>query len=325
MGFDELCHFSAKQFWYMISRNRSTCGVKPYIRATLNPDPDSWVYVLLAPWVDESCPYYGAKPGELRYFIREDDELKWVPKDTPFAKSISYFPALVYDNKILMAKDPGYEANLRALSHEDQERLLHGKWSALQAKGALWSRESLDRDRIQLSELPKMVRTVVGLDPSASDNPDSDEAGIIVAGIDSAGHCYTLADHSGIHSPENWAKIAIALFHRYDCSCIVAEKNNGGEMVRTTLHTVERVPVKLVHAKDNKEVRAQPVAAFSSMGKDHHVGRFPALEGQLTRWVPNNKMPSPDRLDAKVYAYLELDPTIAKPKQTLRSTPRQLA
>jgi phage terminase large subunit-like protein len=93
-------------------------------------------------------------------------------------------------------------------------------------------------------------------------------------------------------------------------------------MITNTIQTIEHLPVKLVHAKQGKELRAEPVAALSSQGKDHHVGNFPALEGELTRWVPGSKMPSPNRMDAKVYAILELDPTISKPRGTLRSKPR---
>lgn len=318
MGWDELTHFTRKQFFYMMSRNRSTCGVRPYIRFTLNPDPDSWVFELLAPWVDEESPHYGAEPGEIRWFINENDELQWVPVGTPDAKSISYFPATIFDNKILLEKDPGYLTNLRVLSFEDQQRLLHGKWNKLEARGALWSRSNIERDRIQLNEAPKMERTVIALDPAATNTPESDETGIIVRAKGTDNHFYTLADRSGRYQPEDWARIAIQLYHRYDASCIVAESNQGGEMIRAAIHAVERVPVKLEHAVYGKEVRAEPVAVLSSMGKDHHVGAFPALEGEQTRWVPGQGMASPNRIDAYVLGTMELDPTIAKPKTNLK-------
>ena len=97
-------------------------------------------------------------------------------------------------------------------------------------------------------------------------------------------------------------------------------------MIENTIHTIERVPVKLVHVHDGKEVRAEPVSALSTQGKDHHVGSFPALEGELTRWVPNHKppMPSPNRLDAKVQAYKELGLVVQPPQSNLHNRKRQL-
>lgn len=323
MGFDELVHFLERQFWYMISRNRSTCGVRPYIRVTFNPDPDSWVFNLFGPWVNPEHPNYGAKPGELRYFVRRNDETIWCEKDEPDCKSITYFPALVYDNPILMEKDPGYLANLKALSHEDQERLLHGSWAAIESKDALWTRANISRDRVQPGQTPLFKRVVVSVDPATTSKAESDETGIVVAAEGMDGHGYTLADLSGIYKPGDWAKVAVSAFHRFNCSCIVAEKNQGGEMIETTLHTVERVPVKLVHVHDSKELRAEPVSALSTQGRDHHVGNFPALEGEMTRWVPNSNMPSPNRLDAKVQAYKELG-LVFKPAggTAIKSKPR---
>lgn len=314
---------SRKQFFYMISRNRSTCGIKPYVRGSLNPDPDSWVFELLGPWVDDACPFYGALPGEIRWFTHFNDELQWVPEGTPDAKSIAYFPAKIYDNKILMEKDPGYITNLRNLGFEDQQRLLHGLWTKLESPGALWSRANIDRDRVKLGDQPSMVRTVVAIDPQAMKKEDSDETGIIVAGKGIDTHHYTLCDRSGNYKPLDWARQAVWAFHRYNCSCIVAEQNQGGEMIRTTIQTVEHVPVKLVPATVGKEIRAEPVSAMSAQGRDHHVGTFPTLEGEMTRWVPGKGMPSPNRLDAKVYADLELDPTLAKARSNIVTRSRQ--
>lgn len=323
MGFDELTHFLEKQFWYMVSRNRSTCGVRPYIRFTLNPDPDSWVFNLLGPWVNPEHPKFGAKDGEILYFVRRNDELIWCEKDEPDCKSIAYFRALVFDNPILMEKDPGYLANLKALGHEDQERLLHGSWAAIENKDALWSRANIARDRVQVGQTPDYERIVVSVDPATTSKTDSDETGIIVAAKGKDGHGYTIADLSGIYKPGDWAKIVVSAFHRFGCSCVVGESNQGGEMIEHTIHTVERIPVKLVHVHDSKEVRAEPVSALSTQGKDHHVGNFPALEGELTRWVPGSGQPSPNRLDAKVQAYKELGLVVAKPQNRLKSQVRQ--
>lgn len=136
IGFDELTHFSESQFFYMLSRNRSTCGVRPYVRATTNPDASSWVKRFLAPWLDRKFPD-PARSGEVRWFVRVKGEIHWAraagelkerfgEKEQP--KSCTFIKASVYDNKILLAKDPGYLANLMALPPVERARLLDGDW-----------------------------------------------------------------------------------------------------------------------------------------------------------------------------------------------------
>lgn len=134
LGFDELTHFSKSQFWYMISRNRSTCGVRPYVRATTNPEP-GWVKEFLAQWVDQTHPDPAAS-GELRWFIRDKGELVWAhtrdelvrrfPRKRP--KSVTFVRATIWDNRIGMALDPDYLGNLQALPPVEQARLLDGDW-----------------------------------------------------------------------------------------------------------------------------------------------------------------------------------------------------
>jgi phage terminase large subunit-like protein len=153
---------------------------------------------------------------------------------------------------------------------------------------------------------------VVAVDPSATS--EGDEAGIITAGILGDDY-YTIADDSLQGSPEMWAQAAITAYHRAHADCIVAEKNNGGEMVasvikqavinaRATDKTVGNIPVKLVWASRGKATRAEPVSSIAEQGRDHHVGKFPALEDELCLWIPGDD--SPNRLDAKVWAYTEL-------------------
>lgn len=314
LGFDELTHFTEKQFFYMMSRNRSTCGVRPYIRATLNPDPDSWVFDLLGPWVNPEHAKYGAQSGEIRAFIRIDGEIVWVPIGTEDSKTITFVTANVYDNKVLLARDPGYLANLKALPPDEQARLLRGEWTALEAKGALWRREWIDRDRIRRDQLPDLERIVIGLDPAATSTEDADETGIVVVGKTKFNHFYTLEDASGRYTPGGWAQVVVDLFRKWGAAAVIAEGNQGGEMIKAVIHQIEQIPVRTVHATEAKEVRADPVAAAAEAGKDHHVGTFRALEGEMTRWVPKTKMKSPNRIDAKVYAVMDLDPTLEKKK-----------
>ena len=136
IGFDEATHFTRSQVFYMISRNRSTCGVKPYMRLTFNPDADSWVKKFFGPWVDEDWPEEDrAQSGEIRWFVVDGDELVWLPKEGTypneeyrFAKSVTFIEADVYDNPKLLEKDPGYLANLHALPLVERERLLYKNW-----------------------------------------------------------------------------------------------------------------------------------------------------------------------------------------------------
>lgn len=166
--------------------------------------------------------------------------------------------------------------------------------------GALWKRDQIEASRV--TSHPDLYRVVVGVDPTASSN--GDEAGIITVGVNDEDY-YTLADDSRQGSPHEWATAAVAAYHKNRADCIVAEKNNGGEMVEAVIKQVDpRVNVKLVWASRGKATRAEPVAAIAEQGRDHHVGYFPALEDELCLWQPGDA--SPNRLDAKVWAMTEL-------------------
>jgi predicted phage terminase large subunit-like protein len=149
IGFDELTHFSKKQFWYLVSRNRSTCGVRPYIRATCNPDADSWVAEFIAWWLDpvEGLPI-AERAGVLRWFVRRGDALIWADAREALAaahpglppKSATFVPARLADNLALTRADPGYLANLLALPTVERARLLDGNWKIRPAAGLLFRR-----------------------------------------------------------------------------------------------------------------------------------------------------------------------------------------
>lgn len=146
IGFDELTHFSRRQFLYMLSRNRTTAGLRPYVRATCNPDADSWVKEFVAPWVDPAHPDYPFPAGALRWFTIENDALRWVAagwrdEQGVAGKSFTFIPASVYDNPILLQANPEYLANLRALPYVEQMRLLHGDWSVRAEAGKVFNRD----------------------------------------------------------------------------------------------------------------------------------------------------------------------------------------
>lgn len=137
LAFDELTHFSQSQFWYLQSRNRSKCGIRPYTRGTCNPDPNSWVFEFLGPWVDDEFHQDGerfsAKSGEVLWFVRDErnDSLTYYREHPGIkgAKSLCFVRASLQDNPTLLEKDPGYLETLMAMPLVDRERLLHGNWA----------------------------------------------------------------------------------------------------------------------------------------------------------------------------------------------------
>lgn len=150
LGFDEITHFTEKQFWYMISRNRSTSGVAGYVRATCNPDADSWVAGLISWWIDQKTGYaIPERSGVIRWFIRADDVTHWADTKEELIekfggahipKSFTFISASLKDNKILMEKDPSYLANLMSQSKVDRERLLDGNWKIRYTAGEVFNR-----------------------------------------------------------------------------------------------------------------------------------------------------------------------------------------
>ena len=173
---------------------------------------------------------------------------------------------------------------------------------------ALWSRERIETLRVDAA--PALVRIVVAVDPPASSGARADACGIVVAGVDSAGRGYVLADASlEAARPTDWAEKAIAAYRRWSADALVAEANQGGEMVRAVLAQVDPgVPITTVHASRGKYVRAEPVAVLYHQGRVHHVGAFPQLEDELCDFGPGglSSNRSPDRLDALVWAVSHL-------------------
>lgn len=175
-----------------------------------------------------------------------------------------------------------------------------------QAEGALWTRQWIEDTRITPDQLPPLFRIVVAIDPAVTSGENSDETGIITAGISTAGHFYVLSDDTLRSTPNEWAKKAVEAFRKNKADRIVAEANNGGDMVVMVLQQVDRnVPVSKVIATRGKRVRAEPISALYEQGRVHHVGSFPYLEDQMVLWTPESD-DSPDRLDALVWAITEL-------------------
>jgi predicted phage terminase large subunit-like protein len=146
IGFDELTHFSESQFFYVaLSRGRSMSGIKPYVRATTNPDASSWVKKFLAPWIDRTSPIK-AKSGEVMYMVREGGQVTWyrsredLPEEHKDAVSVTFVSASVYDNEIMLKENPGYLARLRALPPVERARLLDGDWDVVPSAGKVFNK-----------------------------------------------------------------------------------------------------------------------------------------------------------------------------------------
>lgn len=176
--------------------------------------------------------------------------------------------------------------------------------------GALWKRDLIDELRISVHDfnLSDMVKLVVAIDPSMSAITERDsETGMIIAGLGKNGHAYVIEDCSALRpSPDTWSRLAIAKYHEYAADRIVAEVNQGYDLVTNLLNTHdENVPVKKVYAtRGGKFLRAEPIAALYEQKRVHHVGLHGKLEDQMTQWVPGKA--SPDRLDALVWAITDL-------------------
>lgn len=166
--FDELTHFSRKQFFYMLSRSRSTSGVDAYVRATTNPDADSWVAEFISWWIDQNGYPIPERSGVIRYFVIIDDDVKWADTRQELAdtygveltdtKSFTFIASSVHDNKILLEQNPRYLANLKAMNTVDRGRLLDGNWKIKPQAGMYFKRDQVQVVTCLPSRLVKVCR-----------------------------------------------------------------------------------------------------------------------------------------------------------------------
>ena len=171
-------------------------------------------------------------------------------------------------------------------------------------EGALWKPSMIDNTRVK--EMPEMQRVIVSIDPAVTNNEGSDETGILVVGKGFDKRFYVLDDLSDRMSADTWANVAINAFYKYNCDRIIAEVNNGGDLVERLIRTIDRnVPYKKVHASRGKLVRAEPISALYEQERVSHVGTFSKLEDQMCSFTLDSRS-SPDRLDALVWGLTEL-------------------
>lgn len=276
-----------------------------------------------AAWCDELAKwrYAGETWDQLQFGLRLGQHPRQIVTTTP--RPIKTVRRLMQDINCVVTRGRTFDnaANLAAPTLRQLEERYGGTRIGRQElegeilddiPGAMWNREIIDNARVQ-SKPVTLSRVIVAVDPAASAHEESDETGIIGVGAapnaDGFTHGYVLADRSVRGSPEEWARRAVQLYRELDADRIVAEKNNGGDMVEAVIRSIDRsVPITLVHASRGKAVRAEPVSSLYEQGRVHHVGRFDKLEDQMCEFTHdvNRDEGSPDRVDALVWGITEL-------------------
>lgn len=295
--------------------------------------PYHW-FTLLRSRLAQVCETIAGKTLSQRFYgsLNPTTRMHWTyrlwlegvdPQDeTPIDRSqYGHIVVNPYDNQMNLA--PEYLADLESLPERQKKRFLLGEYVS-DDDNALWRREYIKRSVLKEdgSWPVAMRRIVIAIDPAVSNDAGSDETGILAMGVGSDGNGYVLADESGKHRPEEWARRAISLYQSFSADRIVAEVNQGGDMVEATLRAQNmNVPYTAVRATRGKAVRAEPVAALYERGKIFHVGEFRELEDQMMSFTTDFDRKaqgwSPDRVDALVWAATELFPNIAARRQHL--------
>ncbi len=270
-------------------------------------------------WADEIAAWrYHDAWDMLQFGLRLGDDPQAIATTTPKpvhlvrdllkaeGQQVAVTRGSTYDNAANLA--PAFLAALKA--RYDNTRLgrqeIAGELLS-DVEGALWTYSQLDEQRGTVPAHVTLARVVVAVDPPASSGAESAECGIVAVGLGDDGRGYILADRSQRGTPNDWARAAVALYDLLSADTIVAEINQGGEMVTHTLRTVrDTIPVTTVRASRGKFARAEPVSALYEQGRISHVDTFPTLEDQMTGWIPDGKQASPDRLDALVWGVTEL-------------------
>ena len=277
--FDELTHFSQSQFFYLLSRNRSTCGIKPYIRATTNPDANSWVADFIKWWIDEETGYpIPERAGVIRWFYHVDNTLHWydtkreamqaqpdlAQKAEP--KSVTFIPSKLEDNKILMSKDSGYLANLLALPLVERERLYCGNWKIIEAGGNIFNQawwQFVDYP-------PEENRTIVRYwDKAATANGGCETAGVRMSKTDAG--FYYVEDVVHGHWSTNERETIIRTTAEQDGTAvhIYLEQAGGGAGIDSSKYTIVNLAgfiVRAHHVTGDKGERARPFASQVEAG-----------------------------------------------------------
>ena len=329
IGFDELTHFTERQFFYMLSRNRSTCGVKPYIRATCNPDADSWVAKFISWWIDQDTGYpIKERSGKKRWMIRRDEVLHWADspeelwerfdlktdheKQEP--RSVTFIMSTLFDNKILMEQNPSYLANLKALSLVERERLLHGNWKIKPAAGMFFRRTQVGE---MLQFLPDDVtRWVRAWDLAATAEDEGGEPAYtsgVLMGKRKNGR-YVIADVINVRQAANDVRQTVkhttqadkARFKRVRTRLPQDPGQAGKDQAQSYIKFLSGFDVGAVLESGSKETRAEPMAAQWQAGNfDVLIAPWNEIYFNQLESFPASKFK--DMVDASSSAFAELE------------------
>lgn len=332
LEFDELTHFTEKMFFYMLSRNRSTCGVEPYVRASCNPDADSWVATFIEWWIDQDTGYaIPERSGKVRYMARVNEEIVW--GDTPDEvirianeadydveitkddiKSVSFVASNIYDNQVLLKTNKGYLANLKALSIVERERLLYGNWKIKAAKGLFFPRSALPE---LLEEVPSDVtRWVRAWDLAATDTDEGGDPAYtasVLLGKRKDGS-YVIADATNSRLKAEKVRTLVK-------QCAVSDKEKyrrvkirmsidpgqaGKEQSQSYIKMLAGFSISAVKESGTKEARAEPFAAQWQAGNVYVVAG-PWTEALLGQYESFPESKFKDMVDAGSNAFNELE------------------
>jgi predicted phage terminase large subunit-like protein len=294
--FDELTHFSETQFWYLVSRNRSMSGVKGYVRATCNPDADSWVAKFLEWWIDQRTGLpIPERAGVLRWMIRVNDTLHWadsrqelidqfrgaVPDEALMPKSVTFIPARLTDNQALMRADPGYLANLLSLQSVERGRLLDGNWKIRPSAGLFFQRRWLR----PIQTIPSYMTWVRGWDLAATEktdmnNPDFTESVLIGRTPDGT---YVIADHTSMRGSPSKVEIEILRAARQDRNAglevIISIPQDPAQAGKAQAAAFARLLTGFT-VRTSPESRSALSAAAGFAAKAAKIGRFGPFSAQ---------------------------------------------
>lgn len=323
IGFDELTHFTEKQFFYMLSRNRSVCGVKPCVRATCNPDADSWVADFIAWWIDPDTGYpLPERSGVKRYMYRANDQLIWADTkqelinggaDEEDVKSVTFISSTLQDNQILLKHNPGYLANLKALPLVERERLLNGNWKIKPAAGLYYKRTQIG----EILEHPPndLIAVCRGWDLAATDSKENANAAYtagVLMGKRRNGR-FVILDVINQQLKAGDVRRLIGTTARMDQARYRQVRQRlpqdpgqaGKEQAQTYVSMLAGYDVKTVPESGDKVTRAEPMAAQWQQGMfDVVAGEWNEMYFNQLESFPESKFK--DMVDAGSSAFNEL-------------------
>ena len=329
--FDELTHFTEKTFFYMLSRNRSLCGVEPYVRASCNPDADSWVAKFIEWWIDQETGYpIKERSGKIRYMIRREEQLYWAdskqelieqfnlvtPEEIGEVKSVTFIASTIYDNQILLKMNPSYLANLKALPLVERERLLSGNWKIKPAAGLFFKRSQI---RHILDTVPlDVVSWARAWDLAATSEDEGGEpaytAGVLMGKRKDG--TYVIADVINVRMAANDVRQLIRhtaekdrAKHKVVHIRLPKDPGQAGkDQAQNYIKFLSGFAVKAVAETGSKETRAEPVAAQWQAGNfDIVYGAWNEMYLDQLESFPMSRFK--DMVDATSAAFRELDST----------------